>query len=230
MELKHLIIAILMISSGIFYYQITGEVVSETTGRIVSRVIDGDTFELENGQKVRLKGINTPEKSMFFSEEAKSFVRGLVENKSVEIESHGFDKYGRMLAYVFIGGKNLNREILEKGFGTIYYYEEDLHYNELKRAEEFARLNELGLWQKSSNEKCLEIIEFKTNEPEKLILKNNCDLNLEIMFKDDATHIYKVIVEANSFFEKEFSHIWNTDGDSIYIYDSEGLLIFYRYT
>jgi len=118
MELKHLIIAILMLASGIFYYNMTGDVVVETTGEIVTRVIDGDTFELASGQKVRLKGINTPEKSEWLNVEATEFVRGLVENKSVEIKSYGFDKYGRILAYVFIYGKNLNREILERGLGT----------------------------------------------------------------------------------------------------------------
>lgn len=218
-----------MISSGIFYYNMTGDVVIETTGEIVSRVIDGDTLELAGGQKVRLKGINTPENSEWLDVEATRFVKGMVENKSVEIESHGFDKYGRMLAYIFIDRKNLNSEILEKGFGTLYYYEKDLHYDELKQAEEFARLNRLGIWKKSSNSECLKIVEFKTDEPEKLVLENDCDYDLEIMFKDDATHIYNAEVGANSIFEKEFSHIWNTDGDSIYVYDSEGLLIFYRY-
>jgi len=229
MELKYLIIAILMLSSGIFYYGITGYAVTEMTGEIVSRVVDGDTLELTCGQKVRLKGINTPEKSMMWSLEAEEFVRDLVENKSVEIESFGFDMYGRILAYVFVGGKNLNAEILERGLGTLYYYEKDLHYEELRRAEEFARLNEIGLWKESSNADCLEIVEFKTDEPEKLVLENRCDYKLEIMFKDDATHIYEAVIVANANFEKEFSHIWNTDGDSIYVYDAEGLLIFYRY-
>ncbi len=229
MELKHLIIVILMIVSGIFYYQITGNIVVDNSSEFVTRVIDGDTFELASGQKIRLKGINTPEKSRWFSEEAGEFVRDLIENKTVEIESHGFDKYGRMLAYVFFDGKNLNEEILEEGLGTLYYYEKDLHYDELKRAEEFARLNEIGIWKKSSNSECLEIVEFKIDEPEKLVLQNDCDYGLEIMYKDDATHIYEAVVGAKESYTEEFSHIWNTDGDSIYVYDSEGLLIFYRY-
>jgi len=229
MELKHLVIVVLMIVSGIFYYRITGDVVVETSGEIVSRVIDGDTFVLANGMKIRLKGINTPEKSEWLDVEATEFVRRLVENKSVKIESHGFDKYGRMLAYVFVNGENLNKEILERGLATLYYYEEDSHYEELKRAEEFARLNGIGLWKKSSNTGCLEMAEFKIDEPEKLILQNDCDYDLEIMYKDDATHIYGAIIGANSEYENDFSHIWNTDGDSIYVYDSEGLLLFYRY-
>jgi hypothetical protein len=218
-----------MIVSGIFYYNITGDVVFDDSHEFVVRVIDGDTVELESGQKVRLKGINTPEKSEWLDGEATEFVRGLIENESVGIENYGFDKYGRILAYVFIDGRNLNEEILEGGLGTLYYYEEDSHYGELKRAEGFARLNEIGLWEKSSNINCLEIVEFKTDEPEKLVLENVCDYDLEIMYKDDATHIYEAIVKANSEYENEFSHIWNTDGDSIYVYDSEGLLIFYRY-
>jgi len=133
------------------------------------------------------------------------------------------------LAYVFVDGRNLNREILEIGLGTLYYYEEDSHYEEFKRAEEFARLNKIGLWKESSNAYCLKIVEFKTDEPEKLVLENSCDYYLDIMYKDDATHIYEATVGARDRYTEEFSHIWNTDGDSIYAYDSEGLLIFYRY-
>jgi len=229
MRLKYVIIVILMLVSGIFYYQITGDVIKETNGGFVSRVIDGDTLVLANGQKLRLLGINTPEKSMSFSLEATKFVRELVENKSVDIESHGLDKYGRTLAYVFSDDKNINKIILQEGLATLYYYGKDKYYDNLKGAEEFARLNKKGLWKKSPNENCLEIVEFKTDEPEKLVLENSCDFNLDILFKDDATHIYRATVGANSVFEKEFSHIWNTDGDSIYVYDSEGLLIFYRY-
>lgn len=229
MQIRPIILLILFILSGIFYYQITGDVVAETSGEIVVRVIDGDTFELENGQKVRMKGINTPEKSEWLDVEATEFVRELVENKSVMLESYGFDKYGRILAYVFIDGENLNEKILKNGLGTLYYYEEDSHYGELKRAEEFARLNEIGLWKESSNSNCLEIVEFKTDEPEKLVLGNDCGYDLEIMYKDDATHIYEAVLGSNSIYIEEFSHIWNTDGDSIYVYDSEGLLRFYRY-
>ena len=229
MGLKHLMIFILMVLSGVFYYGITGEVVGGMEEVVVLRVIDGDSLELDGGQKVRLLGINTPEKSMSFYEVASGFVRDLVEGESVEIESYGFDKYGRMLGYVFVDGVNLNREILERGFGTLYYYDKDIYYDELKRAEEFARLNEIGIWGKSSNWGCLEIVEFEIVEPERLVLGNVCDVDLDFMFKDDATHIYREVVGGGSILEKEFSHIWNNDGDSIYVYDSEGLLMFYRY-
>ena len=228
MRTKSIILIVFFVISGILYYNLTDEV-STTEAFHVSRIIDGDTVDLITGERVRLKGINTPESTMQFYQEAKDFLEKLIQNKSVEIESHGTGKYGRTLAYIFYNDKNINKEILQQGFATLYYYEHDSHYEELKQAEEFARLNQKGLWKKSPNENCVKLIELKIDEPEKLILQNVCNKKLSIVFKDDATHIYKEILQPNSIFTKEFSHIWNTDGDSIYIRDTEGLLIFYRY-
>ena len=228
MDPKPIIIAILFITSGIFYYQIT-DTISTTETFQVQRIIDGDTLDLETGVRVRLLGINTPETSMQFYQEAKTFLESLVQNQSIKVESYGTDKYSRTLAHIFLNDKNINKEILQQGLGTLYYYEHDSYYEELKQAEEFARLNQKGLWKKSPNTNCIELIELKTDEPEKLTLQNKCNKELEISFKDDATHIYKETLEPNSIFTKEFSHIWNTEGDSIYIRDSEGLLLFYRY-
>jgi hypothetical protein len=134
-----------------------------------------------------------------------------------------------MLGQILLNKENINAKILQNGLATLYYYEHDEYYDELEKAEEFARLNQINLWEKSPNAYCLEIIKFETDEPEILILENNCNKELNITIKDDATHIYKEIIKPNSQLKKEFSHIWNTDGDSIYIHDSEGLLIFDRY-
>jgi len=228
MQTKHIIIIILLITSGIFYYHIT-DAKSTVETHYVTRVIDGDTIEIETGQSVRLKGINTPEKSMPQHQEAKELLEKLILNKTIQIENYGNDKYGRMLGQIFLDSQNINVKILQEGLATLYYYEHDKHYEKLKQAEEFARLNERGLWKKSPNEYCIEIIELEVEEPELLILENKCNKHFNITIKDDATHIYKEIIEPKSQFKKEFSHIWNTDGDSIYIYDSEGLLSFYRY-
>jgi micrococcal nuclease len=228
MRIKPIIIAILFIASGILYYSLTSEKTTTETYRI-SNIVDGDTLDLSTGQRVRLKGINTPETSMSYYSEAKQLLQNLVQNKSVQLESYGTDKYGRILGYIFLNGENINQKILERGLGTLYYYEHDSYYKELEEAEEFARMNKKGLWEISPNAYCIELIELRTNEPEKLTLQNKCNKELEITFKDDATHIYKETLSPNSIFTKEFSHIWNTEGDSIYIRDSEGLLMFYRY-
>ncbi|MEA3248591.1 MAG: thermonuclease family protein [Nanoarchaeota archaeon] len=234
MKLKRIFLVVLFVSSCIFYYQLTEETII-TTNTIVARVIDGDTLELTNGQKVRLKGINTLEKSMPFNQEATEFVKQLVENKSISVENHGIDKYGRTLAYISIKEKNINEEILKEGLGTLYYYEKDDHYEELKQAEEFARLNNKGLWKKSPNANCLKLIQLKYQEEptrcsddELLVLENLCD-EMRIIIKDDATHIYKETI-PQGIFTKKFSCIWNDAGDSLYVYDEKGLLIFYRYS
>jgi len=236
MNKKTLIFAILFIISGFFYYNFTGSVVKETYEAKVIRVVDGDTIELDNGQKVRLRGINTPEKSMSFYKDATNFLEELILNETVEVKSYGVDKYGRTLAHVFFNDENINELVIKNGFGTLYYYEEDEYYNNLKNAEEFARLNGAGIWKKSLNYGCLELIMLKYEEEPKrcsndeiLEIKNLCDKNIEFIIKDDATHIYKEKLGANSILEKNFSCIWNDDGDSIYAWDKEGLLMFYRY-
>jgi len=227
MNKKPIIIAILFILSAIFYYHITDPTTTQALN--VSRIIDGDTIQTSNNQIIRLIGINTPEKSMPFYQEATNYLTTLIQNKTIQAETYGTDKYNRILAYIFLNEQNINEQILKQGLGTLYYYEKDKYYKTLKQAEEFARLNQKNLWQKSPDKNCIEIIKFQTDEPESLTLKNNCNKILNITFKDDATHIYKAIIEPNSIYTKNTSHIWNTDGDSIYIRDKKGLLLFYRY-
>ena len=228
MNPKSIILALLFVTSGIFYYYFTGATADIITIEI-SQVIDGDTAKSTDGQTIRFLGINTPEKSMPFSEDATDFLEKQILNKQIQIESYGVGKYGRTLAYVFIDDKNINKEILLQGLASLYYYEEDKYYDDLKQAEEFARLNQKGIWKKSPDENCVELIELKTSEPEKIILQNNCDKTIQITFKDDATHTYHTTLNPNSQFTKQFSHIWNDAGDSIYVSDDKGLLIFYRY-
>lgn len=227
MRTKPLAIILLFILSGIFYYNFTDNINIQTFR--VQRIIDGDTIELENQQTVRLLGINTPESQMPYYQEAKQSLINLIENKSVQIELRGTDKYGRTLVYVFLDNKNINEELLSQGLATLYFYGEDQYYEKFRQTEESARINEKGLWGKSPDSNCIEIIKFETNEPESLILQNLCNKKIHITYKDDATHTYQTTINPKSFYIKNFSHIWNTEGDSIYIRDEKGLLLFYRY-
>jgi len=229
MLIKQIIIAILFLASGLFYYQITEPTINPQTTQVL-KIIDGDTIKLSNHQIFRLLGINTPEKNQLYYQEAKQFLTTLIQNKTIQIETRGIDKYGRTLGYIFLNNQNINTKILENGLATLYYYNKDHHYDELQQAEEQARLNQIGLWKKSPNTNCVKILKFKTSEPEILILQNTCNITLNITYKDDATRIYHATLKPNSQYTKIFSHIWNTDGDSIYIRDTKGLLIFQRYS
>jgi hypothetical protein len=62
-----------------------------------------------------------------------------------------------------------------------------------------------------------------------LELENVCDFEIDFTFKDDATHIYDGVVEGGEVYQETFSCIFNDAGDSLYVYDSKGLLLFYRY-
>jgi endonuclease YncB( thermonuclease family) len=234
MERRHALFTILFLITGIFYYFLVPSFTESTV--FVSRVIDGDTIEIEAGQKVRLIGINTPEEGVVGYGSAKDFLTGAVLEESVVLESSGVDRYGRVLGHVILDGENVNEKILREGLGLLYYYEKDLYYGGLKEAEEFARLNEKGVWKQSSRYGCVSLIDLQYEESggrciddEVLILENACDEDIDVLIKDDATHMYRETLEAQSVFRKSFSCIFNDAGDSLYVWDEEGLLVFWRY-
>jgi len=94
----------------------------------VKRVTDGDTLVLTDQRKVRLIGINAPErardgrKAQAFSEQAKRYVESMVmsgKNISIFYGEQSQDRYGRVLAHIFIdNGKNLSALLLEKGYAS----------------------------------------------------------------------------------------------------------------
>jgi micrococcal nuclease len=221
MSLKPIIFFALFILSGIYYYNLTEPESLVTTAKVI-KVIDGDTLVLEDQTKVRLIGINTPESSEPLYEEAKQFLTQKVQNKTIILKQSGQDKYQRTLGYI-------NQEIISQGLASLYYYEKDNYYEDMKKAEQEARESSLGIWKKSPNQLCIKILEFKTKDPEKLVLENICSHELEITYKDDATHIYQATIPPKSTYKNNFSHIWNNEGDTLYIYDEKGLILFKRY-
>jgi len=129
----------------------------------VKRVIDGDTIKLENGERVRLIGIDTPEtvhpsKAVeYYGKEAGDFTKRMVEGKRVKIEFdiQKRDKYGRLLAYVYLeDGTFLNAELLRQGYANISTYAPNVKYIEkFARLEREAREDSRGLWTPSNSQK-----------------------------------------------------------------------------
>lgn len=127
----------------------------------VKSVSDGDTLSVvrSNGEteKVRMLLIDTPESVhptkpvQPFGVEASNFVKNkLKEGKEIEIEigNPDKDKYGRLLAYVWIDGKNLNQLLIEKGYARVgYVYPPNTKYlEEFQKAEDIARASGIGIW------------------------------------------------------------------------------------
>lgn len=135
----------------------------------VTRVVDGDTLKLSNGERVRLAGIDTPEtyysdkllrdarrsvsditKIQSLGREASRFTKKLALGKKVRLEFDvdKRDKYGRLLAYVYLDdGTFVNARILEEGFGQLLTIAPNVKYSEyFLKLERTAREENKGLW------------------------------------------------------------------------------------
>jgi micrococcal nuclease len=120
----------------------------------VMRVIDGDTVELEGGERIRYLMVNTPEttggKNECFGADATKFNSDMVLNKTVELryDVQREDQFGRTLAYVTVDGMEINRLIVERGFGCVLHIPPngDDRLAEFNMLEQTARLSMRGLW------------------------------------------------------------------------------------
>ncbi|MEK6848348.1 MAG: thermonuclease family protein [Nanoarchaeota archaeon] len=219
---------------------------------IIKRAVDGDTIEMSNGNKIRLLGVNTPEKNTPFYQEAKNFLKDF-ENKEVDIywTIENTDKYSRLLRYVFFEEKLLNEEILAKGLGNAYVYKEDKYTKRLRGAEEKARKRGIGLWERS-RDKCGECFSaFIDNgagkndclaRGESVELKNNCDFSCFVekwYVKDNANHVFvfgnisigagkSVVIYNGIGKENETSFYFNNKGECASVWNDEGDSLFLR--
>lgn len=122
---------------------------------IVTRIIDGDTIELNTGDKVRYIGINTPEsvdprkEVQCFGKEAARKNEELVGGQAVRLvkDVSDKDKYGRLLRYVYVGDTFINLELVKQGYAQVDTVPPDVNYQDLFiQAEHEAKLNQSGLW------------------------------------------------------------------------------------
>ena len=92
------------------------------SGKVIG-VADGDTITVlrdKQPQKIRLYGIDCPEKRQPFGNKAKQFTSELVFGKVVEIEPIATDRYGRTVAFVRIENITVNEELIKEGLGWVY--------------------------------------------------------------------------------------------------------------
>lgn len=124
----------------------------------ITRIIDGDTIEINDELTIRLIGVDTPETVhptepvQCFGQEASSIAEEKLLNQTVTLESDETqvdkDKYDRLLRYVILSdGTNFNKWLIENGYGHEYTYDTPYKYqDDFKAAEEQAMTNEAGLW------------------------------------------------------------------------------------
>jgi micrococcal nuclease len=129
--------------------------------KLVARVIDGDTFVLQEDQKIRLIGVDTPETVhpkkpvQYFGKEASAFLHSLLDGRKVSLSYDWYrtDKYGRTVAYVMRDdGLDVNAEILKQGYGFVYTHIPFKRLEEFRTLERTAREGGKGLWAEKAKE------------------------------------------------------------------------------
>jgi len=132
----------------------------------VARIIDGDTFETETGEKVRLIGINAPEITDIFGEEAKTYLAQMIEGQTVDLVadhiSNDRDRYNRLLRYVVFNGVDINKKMLLDGYAFAYlkyHFDKETEY---KQAQLDGIKNNNGIWGNSNKQNIIKQQEAKT--------------------------------------------------------------------
>ncbi len=119
----------------------------------VTRVLDGDTVELENGDKIRYLLVDTPEVSGggdCYGSNAAQFNSDLVLGKTIQIsyDVECTDNFGRTLAYVSVNGQEVNSLLIQRGYGCVLHIppDGDSRVDELKALQLDAKNARRGLW------------------------------------------------------------------------------------
>jgi endonuclease YncB( thermonuclease family) len=234
------------------YLQHTGYFVVREVAT-VERVIDGDTIKLTDGRIVRLLGINAPETREYYHEEAKAALKSYVDGKNVSLETDlaKFDKYGRLLAHVFVDNKFVNLEMIKGGYANAYFLNPNKKYYSLFiKNEREAIEKEIGIWKREKKYSfCIQAeIEYLKNE--RVIIKNVCNFSIDITGweirnsgrskftfpKTILSENKSVVVYSSSGLNRndEFywnkSDVWKDYGDILILKDSnENLILAKRY-
>lgn len=224
-----------MIAGNYFFFQ-TYE--NERERVVISRVLDGDTVEIEDGRKIRLANINTPEKKFAYSDLAKNYLSEFV-GKEVYLEKTGIDKYSRTLGRLYSGEDYLNEIIVREGMAHSFIVHED-ELEIFEDAQNEAIKNKRGIWEQSEFYNC---VNLEINKYEEYVdITELCDVNFNKWnIKDESTRTYvfkrdfseKIRIYSSKGSENETAlfwgreNVWNDDGDSVFIRDSNGLLVYY---
>lgn len=141
-KLLRLFILLVLTGGGYWVY----DTQQDPRGKIVN-VSDGDTVTLlseDNEQiKIRLWGIDCPERSQDYGRKATERTKDLCYGKTIRIDCKGKDKYGRTLGIVYVDSVNVNETLIKEGLAWKYKTTGFAHYVDL---EDEARAQKLNIW------------------------------------------------------------------------------------
>ena len=223
----------------------------------VLQVIDGDTCLLEDGNRVRYLGINAPEEGDPHAREAKLANNSLVGGREIRMEflRARHDSYGRILAYVFVNDTLVNEALVRQGHAHIIFRVGAKYSERLRQAQQKARAEGLGIWEKSVD-RFIEIVNVHADaegddrrnlNDEYIVIENQSKNPIDLtgwtitdassrdpyLFPNftlpgETQLTLRTGFGKNS--EKELfwgsrRPIWNNKGDTAFIRDAEGNLI-----
>ena len=134
---------------------------------IVTRVVDGDTVEIETGEKVRFICIDTPERGEYYYQEAKNYLSDYILNKEVKLikDISETDMYGRLLRYVYFEDIFINGKLVEGGYAKVYRYAPDTKFcDDLDILETQAKNKYLGIWSEIEDKEEPDINDITSSE------------------------------------------------------------------
>jgi endonuclease YncB( thermonuclease family) len=167
------IVAFILIIIGTFALLLSGDLPTATyaqqrdTSATVTRVVDGDTIEIspaiDGNEEVRLIGVDTPETKdpdtgvQPYGPQASQFTTRELDGERVDLEfdQDREDQYGRLLAYVHVGGEMFNETLLRQGYAQLYIVSpNDKYEGRFEQAQQQAKSAERGLWGLPQDQLC----------------------------------------------------------------------------
>ncbi len=159
------LIAMLLAGGSVAGYKIVRDTKADAFENSVHQVVyvaDGDTVDVENKVRIRLLGINAPERGDCHYAESRDYLKTLLGDAHVRIEKDitGADRYGRLLRYMYIVADTpseddvfVNEALVRQGHAKVLAVAPDNRYRDLlASAQEDAKLNGRGLWSECAQE------------------------------------------------------------------------------
>lgn len=180
-----LVISTFSLGTNLFFYK---RLQSENT---VVEVVDGDTFQLSSGKRVRLMGVDAPEIDRCGGREAKERLTELISNKNVTLSEETTEAYGRSLALVYIGNTFVNKIMLEQGLARTDY-RKNSQRDALTSAYHTAKEAKIGIF----SSLCRQQGEIPAG---KCLIKGNIDKNTYEKFYHlpECNHYNEVVIDQD---------------------------------
>lgn len=155
--------------------------------RVVS-VPDGDSLQLKDGRRIRLLGIDAPERGRCMASEAREKLVALALGRHVWLKNIVTDNYGRQLAIVIVEDWPLQKALLAAGLARNRSSVSNPYNQMLKDAERLAKSNKLGIWSDACR--------GQTSGKEDCTIKGNTRAGEKYYYTPDCTTYDQVIVDT----------------------------------